>query len=373
MCRWWRALRAPSCRRKARPARPKHRAVPGGRSGRVETMREGAFWKLPTDHDGRRVRAYPDSLHGPTETVPTTNQVIPRTTRRAPARRAAVSAGVGHQRAAHDRHDRHPAYPLTAAGEHAVRRQADHRRSDPHGGAAGAPRHVERLGSQRPAGSHDAAYCARVRAGDRCGHALPRRIAGGSHSRDEVLDQHDHPPHGALGHARSRTVRGQRGAGPLRTRAHADVSGTRGDGAGVRTGPDADHDHQLRGRAGGVRAVADRAAVGGARAGVRGGSALQRAGVRPAVVAYAAAPVVGVLAADGYKRRNREGSEDFWITPLFDRPIPRDLARHVPRQSHPRDHARKHDGTAHRDRHGRLLHRVWVHRVAHAHRAVQYR
>ena len=93
------------------------------------------------------------------------------------------------------------------------------------------------------------------------------------------------------------------------------MSPAAGPGAGHRDG------RELRRRLAGLRAVADRAAAGGAAAGVPGRSAFQRPDLYARLRPHAGAARARLCAPDRGQRRDRQGSEDLRPEPLPDRSL----------------------------------------------------
>ena len=142
---------------------------------------------------------------------------------------------------------------------------------------AGAPDGLREWLAQRPARPPRLAAGRRVRAGRALRRARPRRLAARLAALRAVHQRHQRAPDGARGHARPRGLRGQRAAGPARPRAPPDHGPHDADEPALRPGAGRGHHRQLRRRAGGLRALADRAAARGARAGLPRRGALQRA------------------------------------------------------------------------------------------------
>ena len=95
------------------------------------------------------------------------------------------------------------------------------------------------------------------------------------------------------------------------------------DEPALRPGAGHRHDRQLRRRARGLRAVADRAAGRRARARVPRRSALQRAELLAQLRAHARATRARLRAPDRRERRDGEGSEDLRAQRVPDRPLSR--------------------------------------------------
>src|SRR5690606_7864535 len=104
------------------------------------------------------------------------------------------------------------------------------------------------------------------------------------------------------------------------------------DGPAARPGAGRDHRGQLRHRPAGIRALADRAAGGGAGAGLPRRSAFQRAGLFAQLPVDARAPAARIRAPDRRQCRNRQGGEDLQPAPLPGGPLPDAGAEVLPGQ-----------------------------------------
>ena len=164
------------------------------------------------------------------------------------------------------------------AGGRALCRQADHRRRRAPGADAGPAREPRRLAGERRAAVAGRPAVGRVRARRAVGRADPRRLPGRRAAVGAGDQRLERQPDGARRHARPRGFRGRRVPGPARARAPPDQRPSHPDGAVARPGAGRGDGGELRRRPAGLCAVADRAAAGGAAAGVPGRAAFQRPG-----------------------------------------------------------------------------------------------
>ena len=170
--------------------------------------------------------------------------------RRAPQPAAVPEADLADQPWAHAGRPACRGSSAPAAGGHAVRRQADHRRGRPPGAGAGRPRQPAVTGW--PAGGLTIWLVAaghRVRAGGAVRRAGAGRLADRLAPLGAVHQRHQRAPDGARRDARPRGLRGQRAAGPARSRAPADHGPHDPDEPALRPGPGHGDHRQLRGRA----------------------------------------------------------------------------------------------------------------------------
>ena len=252
------------------------------------------------------------------------------------------------------------------AGGGTLCRQADHRRRRARGADAGPPDDARRLAGERRAAVAGNPVVGRVRARRAVGRADPRRLPGRWTSVREGDQRLERQPDGARRHARSRGFRGCRVPGPARARASPDQRASHPDGAAARPGAGTGDGGELRRRPAGLCAVADRAAAGGAAAGVPGRAAFQRPDLHARLRPHAGAARARLRAPDGGERRDRQGSEDIRPQSLADRALPAAGRRLLCRQPPAGAAAGGLGQPVRRHRHGRLLPGLCLHRLAHA-------
>ena len=130
-----------------------------------------------------------------------------------------LEARLADQPDAHARPGRAAPRPRAAAGGHALRRQADHRRGRAAGAGAARADDLRAVARERPARPHRLAARAGVRAGGALRRAGPRRLAARLAAVGAVQQRDQPAADGARRDARPRGLRGQRAAGPARARA----------------------------------------------------------------------------------------------------------------------------------------------------------
>ena len=228
------------------------------------------------------------------------------------------------------------------------------------------PATLRGLAEERPAQLAGRAAAGRVRAGRPVRRAGPRRRAGRQPAVGAGDQRLERQPDGARRHPRSGGFRGRRVPGPARAGAPPDQRPPHPDVAAARPGAGHRDGRELRRRPAGLRAVADRAAAGGAAAGVPGRGAFQRPDLHARLRPHAGAARARLCAPDRGQRRDRQGSEDLRPEPLPDRSLQQPGRRLLRRQPPARAAARDLGRAVHRDRHHRLLLRLRLHRLAHA-------